>query len=385
MQEDGAGMDATSARAAQGTTERHTQRAADQAAEPAAPGGSQRTLTFVVGTGRCGSTALSRVLRLHPDVLSVSELMASIEPGALPEQPLTGGEFWRLLASSRPFADRMVREGTPLPEHLYPGVPGRRFSAAGGGIPALCLTVLPHLTDDPDALFDALEPVLASRDRAPAAEHYRALFGELARHAGGRRRAVVERSGFSLGSVPRLRSAFPEARFVHLHRDGPDCALSMSRHAGFRLLRAAAQAEAGSLEQRLAARLGELTADDSFDLRGVLERPVPVERFGELWSGMIAEGLERLAEVPSELCASLSYEDLLDAPDRELTALARHIGVEARPDWLRAAGELLDGARRGAARALPPDERARLHASCAPGMRALGRDGGGPVDRDSAQ
>jgi hypothetical protein len=334
---------------------------------------TERTLTFVVGTGRCGSTALSRVLRLHPDVLSVSELIASVEPGALPEQPLTGKEFWRLLAGPRPFADRMVREGTPLPEHLYPGVPGGRFSAADGGIPALCLTTLPHLTDDPDALFDALEPVLAGRELASAADHYRALFDELAFRCGGRR-AVVERSGFSLASVPRLRSAFPEARFVHLHRYGPDCALSMSRHAGFRLLRMAAQAEHGSAEQDLAAALGELTADDSFDLRGVLERPVPVERFGELWSGMITEGLPQLAELPLSLRASLSYEELLDAPEPQLAALARHIGVEPHPGWLREAGTLLDGARRGAARALAPDERARLLESCAPGMRALGQE-----------
>jgi hypothetical protein len=334
---------------------------------------TERTLTFVVGTGRCGSTALSRVLRLHPDVLSVSELIASVEPGALPEQPLTGKEFWRLLASPRPFADRMVREGTPLPEHLYPGLRGGRFSAADGGIPALCLTTLPHLTDDPDALFEALEPVLAGRGLAPAGDHYRALFGELARRCGGGRRAVVERSGFSLASVPRLRSAFPEARFVHLHRYGPDCALSMSRHAGFRLLRMAAQADDGSPEQDLAAALGELTADDSFDLRAVLERPVPVERFGELWSGMITEGLRQLAEVPPSLRASLSYEELLDAPQPQLTALARHIGVEPHPGWLREASALLDGARRGAAQALAPDERARLCESCAPGMRALGQ------------
>lgn len=334
-------------------------------------GTASRTLTFVVGTGRCGSTALSRVLRLHPDVLGLSELIASLEPGALPERPLTGEEFWQLLSTRRPFADRMIREGTPLPEHLYPGVPGGRFSAADGGVPALCLTTLPHLTDEPDALFDALEGDLRTRGRTPVAEHYRALFEALAARCGGAA-AVVERSGFSLGSVPRLRAAFPEARFVHLHRDGPDCALSMSRHAGFRLLRMAAQADDGSPEQDVAARLETLLDDDTFDLRGVLDRPVPVERFGELWSGMITEGLEHLAEIPASLRHSLSYEDLLDAPERELTALARHIGVEPSPDWLRAGTALLDGARRGAARRLDPDERTRLAHGCAPGMRALG-------------
>ena len=35
-------------------------------------------LTFVVGTGRCGSTLLSRLLREHPDVLSMSEFFSTL-------------------------------------------------------------------------------------------------------------------------------------------------------------------------------------------------------------------------------------------------------------------------------------------------------------------
>lgn len=34
--------------------------------------------TFVVGTGRCGSTMLSNMLRQHPRVLSLSEFYASV-------------------------------------------------------------------------------------------------------------------------------------------------------------------------------------------------------------------------------------------------------------------------------------------------------------------
>ncbi|NSC20074.1 sulfotransferase, partial [Streptomyces albus subsp. chlorinus] len=321
-----------------------------------APDATAAPLTFVVGTGRCGSTALSQVLRLHPSILGLSELFATVEPGALPDEPLDGAEFWRLLASPRPFADRMIRDGTPVPEHLYPHSPGRFAAGGGQGVPALCLTTLPHLTDDPDALFDALRPALVARSRGPAAGHYRALFAELAAHCGGR--AVVERSGYSLPLVPALRRHFPEARFVHLYRDGPDCALSMSRHPGFRLIeflagRARHHRATGHHHARdpLAAQepasLERLLADDDFDLRAALDQPIPLARFGALWSRTITEGLAHLDALPPGFCVPLAFEELLDAPERELTRLAAHLGVEPDPGWLGAASRLLDGDRRG--------------------------------------
>ncbi|WP_413797355.1 sulfotransferase [Streptomyces iranensis] len=332
-----------------------------------------RPLTFVVGTGRCGSTALSRILRLHPDLLSVSELIASLEPDALPEAPLTGSEFWRILATPRSFANRVIRDGIPLPEYRYPHVKGR-FSVAGGGIPAVCMMTLPHLTDDPDALFDALEPELSRRPAAPVAEHYRALFGLLGERFG--RRAVVERSGYSLRSVPRLREAFPEARFVHLHRDGADCALSMSRHPGFRLIQL--MTERATSTEDLPAGLAALLSDDEADLRPLYERSVPVAEFGALWSSTIVEGLGHLSRLPAAIRMSLSYEGLLDAPESELTRLAHHLGVEPLPQWLAAGRALLDGDRRGTAAAtLPPAELTALRESCAPGARALSLAHGG--------
>src|SRR5437899_860494 len=68
--------------------------------------------------------------------------------------------------------------------------------------------------------------------RRPAARQYQALFGHLAGRLG--RPVVVERSAASLHLIGLLREQFPAARFVHLHRDGPDCALSMSHHPIFR-------------------------------------------------------------------------------------------------------------------------------------------------------
>ena len=85
---------------------------------------------------------------------------------------------------------------------------------------------------DPDWLFDELAAEVPRWPRRPAAAQYQDLFGYLAKTLG--RPVVVERSASSLHLIPLLHAQFPAARFVHLHRDGPDCALSMSRHPAFR-------------------------------------------------------------------------------------------------------------------------------------------------------
>lgn len=339
---------------------------------------NERPLTFVVGTGRSGSTALSRIVNRHPDVLSLNELLASLGLDGMPEGALTGEEFWRLLADPNPAFDKMIRSGAVIPEFLYPRRPGR-FSSHTTGIPALCLMVLPHLTDDPDGLLDELAPRVSAWPRRPVEDQYREFFALLCDRFG--RRTVVERSGFSVRWVPRLRKGFPEARFVHLYRGGPDCALSMSRHTGFRMI-----ALLGEMYACLGLEFGaELTEEharelppdlagllaDPFDPKLVLDRVMPVALFGRMWSELVIECLEHLAEVPREAWTGLSYESLLEEPEKELSRLAAFIGVEADAEWAAAGRAMLDPSRRGAALRLPPDEFAALREACEPGERAL--------------
>ncbi|MFE3554838.1 sulfotransferase [Streptomyces sp. NPDC059193] len=337
-----------------------------------------RTLTFVVGTGRSGSTALSGIVNAHRDVLSLNELLSSVQSRGFPEGVLAGREFWRLLADPNPVFERMIRSGVPMPEFVYTRRPGR-FATDTTGIPALSLMVLPHLTDDPDGLFDELEKQVCGWPDRTAVGHYEALFGLLCTRFG--RGAVVERSGYSLERVPLLRRAFPQARFVHLFRDGPDCALSMSRHTGYRLIyllrdilarTGAARVEELTEEQvrSLPPELSGLLAE-RFDAALVRDRDLPSAGFAALWSEIVVRGVAHLDEVPAPLRTTLAYEDLLDEPRAELTRLAAFIGVEPLPQWLDVGVARLDGSRRGASRRLPAAELAALREHCTPGTDAL--------------
>jgi hypothetical protein len=155
----------------------------------------------------------------------------------------------------------------------------------------------------------------------------------------------------------------------------------MSRHVGYRFLEALHEIYellgistlAELTEEHLAALPPELAAllGDQYDASLILERDVPLRRFGELWSQLVTEGVTHLSAVPRGQRMTMAYDDLLDAPDRALTRLATFAGVTPDPAWLTAARPLIDPTRRYPSSTLTPQERATLEAACAQGARAL--------------
>jgi hypothetical protein len=77
-------------------------------AAPGLPG------VFVVSGGRCGSTMLSKMLRLSPQILSLAEFFALL-PDPLPPGEFDAAAYWRLLTESarRAVPGRQVHP--PLP------------------------------------------------------------------------------------------------------------------------------------------------------------------------------------------------------------------------------------------------------------------------------
>lgn len=294
---------------------------------------------FVVGTGRCGSTLLTRMLDHHRLLVGLHEVFTGLDWGRrFAPGEHTGAEVADLLATPNDVIDRVIGEGHAVEEVTYPfDRPGARYQP-GDPVPWLAVATLGHLTDDVDALLDDTLAWLRARKPAPMADHYRALFDRLSYPHGW-----VERSGSSVDYAGELLRLFPDATVVRLIRDGPEVALSMRNHAPY----------------RLAVEL--LYGGDDLAL------------FGRYWSDQLIHGLPGLAAAGFWRVHTVHFEDLVADPVPELTRIAQFWALpEERAFALRAATLLR---RTPALRApqLDPTDRARLEEACEPG-RALLRE-----------
>jgi len=181
---------------------------------------------------------------------------------------------------------------------------------------------------------------------------------------------------------PALARTFPEARFVHLYRDGRDAAISMQRHNFFRLTASfAAFLTRCGLDpfrppfiygaSRLYAPI-ETVAFRLFPVETWLDRPVTVEAMGAYWSRLVESGVAFLAALPRERVLNLCYEDILVRPRAELARFMTFLGREFEDAaWLERASAIPHptGSRW---QQLPREQRDALTAACRPGLSLLG-------------
>lgn len=167
------------------------------------PANRDLPIVFVGGTGRSGTHVVARLLGRHSRLLNISnEVRFHVDPGGFPD-----------LLAGRTSADRFVRR---LRGRWWRGLALQRLSLRG---------LFRHV--DPGAFDDACAAFRRDFDEAPEAACralFFALLGPLAVAAG--KPGIVEQSCDTIAQAQTLHRLFPEAKFIHVVRDGRDTAAS---------------------------------------------------------------------------------------------------------------------------------------------------------------
>lgn len=333
---------------------------------------------LVLSTGRCGSTMLSEILNTHPRVLSLSETFTTVGQGPFRRRRCSGKQIWRAFSRQSKWLHEGLRAG--YEEALYPfGSPGARYTR--DNVPSLACTTLPHLADECDALFDELAQVVPAWPRRRPSEHFRELFEWLCRRFG--RDVWVERSGASLLLASRLRRDYPDARIVHIYRDGRDAALSMRGHYVFstlvattRAVRSAGIDAMGSIaKSRHWNRISpwvEWIGGTFLSPKRLPYRKLTLGDYGRFWSAMVERSRWVLADLHPEALLNVKMEDMQAEPTEQIRRLIRFVAPELEDgEWVRAAAAIprptvskFDD--------LSPGEQAELVQACRPGLEILG-------------
>jgi hypothetical protein len=273
----------------------------------------------------------------------------------------------------------MLKDGLVVDEALYPyDAPGSRFQAAN--MPPIMAVTLPHLTNNPEALYDELEPVIRALPRMPLADHYRTLFNYLAKKFN--RNVWVERSGGSLMHAAKLLRLFPEARVIHVYRDGRDTAMSMQNHHNFRVLigsilkcrRVGIDAYRGFLATRgnMLEVWGLAILFRCLDIQKLAGPGLTLNDFGEFWSRLILIGHKVFGTFPADRLLNVKFEEMQQQPLEKLRELIRFIDPSLEDlHWLEQASAIPKPAR-SKFTTLPAADQKALTKACAPGLELLG-------------
>ena len=302
------------------------------------------TGTLIVSTGRCGSTLMSDLMNLHPDVLSLSEFHTMVGPGLLLAPDMDGPALWekmcfvsqqskdlmRLAPCSEILAD--ISGGEPYPEPLE-------------------LITVPHLERAGlRNVRNIFECATKLQPLGPVQQHFANIFDKVRETCA--RQCWVERSGATLDYLHLLLPCYPDAKLIHVYRDGRETALSMSRHPYFKMRAVYSRARPMPIAEAL-----------EFDL--------PIAEFGRYWSDMMVKGLAAL-EADGREVLHVSYESLTGNPEPELQRVFDFMGLAVDERYLFATLGSIRPSRLRRHR-LPPWTKQSLSDACQPGMDALGK------------
>jgi hypothetical protein len=334
---------------------------------------------FVVGTGRCGSTLLSRMLAENTSVLSIFEFFTGLDMlRRFGPEPVDGDNVAQLVSAEQPMVTAVLRRGYTVEEITYPfdhTSPGKRRFQPDEPLPWILVSTLGRLSDDPDALFDEVMTQLRGQPKQLPREHWRELFGWLADRLGCE--MWIERSGSSIEYLGSLKEQFPDARFLHLHRDNHEVACSMREHHAYRLpisLLYDARLDSGKHVSELGPIDVHAAPTGSDPITQILESRPPPAAFGRYCNDQVLKGFRALSKVDADQYLEVRFEDLVANPRVEIERISDFFELPPGPaDWIGRAASIVRGPPPTRFDALSREDQDTLREACRPGQVLLGR------------
>ncbi len=324
---------------------------------------------FIVGTGRCGSTLLSRMLAENPATLSIFEYFNGLDVfRRFQPEPMTGPEFAELIGAEQPVVTAVLRRGYEVAEITYPFGEGGRY-ARDEALPWVLVSMLPRLSEDPDRLYDEMMAFCRRLPSQPPVRHHRALLAWLCARLG--RDLWIERAGSSVDYLPALSESFPRARFLHIHRDAYEAALSMREHHSYRLSIAILYGAAEGKGPSMSEIDFNAPPKPSDAISQILGGQPSVTYYGRYWSDQIVHGFEAARHLGAERYREVRFEDLVAKPREVLAGICDFFELEVG-DWIERAADLVRGTPPSRFPSLPACEQDLLREACEPGRALLG-------------
>jgi hypothetical protein len=308
---------------------------------------------------------LSTLMSYHPRALVLSEFFGGLDVvNAFRTHQVSGEELAAILLQDHEISN-LNRMRQRVDHEIL--VDLKRYDSVR--LPAIMLVCLPALTSDPDGLLREIVGWARARKPALVGEHYSELFGWLTRLF--HKEFWIERSGGSGEFFQQLRRSFPQARYLHLHREGTEAALSMANQHHFQTHVSFFFDPPLDDEIAQAIRRQEPAGEELVVRRARAARPAA--DFGRFWTLSICLILSEVQHLQPSQYREFRYEALRQDPGQFLREVCDYFECSAEGDWIEKALGIIRPERNQRSSALDPDSLAALEAAVFPGEVLLKR------------
>lgn len=252
-------------------------------------------INFIVGTGRCGTNLLNKMLRFHPDLTPVTEThFISTLASIYKEANLSTEQFWEVINTHYTTGSRRW-----IDLHLEAGGIADKQQFKNHFIQTCREASYTTHTQRISVFFDHCY----GNGKTPTSL------------------SIIDKTPQYGIQMSAITNVFPQAKFIHLIRDGRFVATSIIKHLGIcRLIR-------GGHPDRL----------ENFSYQNKLEQipalPVTLEEAIEYWAKTIVRIRQEATLLPASQYMELRYEDLILHPKKTMQQVEGFLGIPYGKWW----------------------------------------------------